>query len=232
MPTGRASPHTAGTGARPPPPPASRGPSGAPRGPSAALRHPQPPKRLPQSRGRLRSAPKPPSPSPEAAAPPQAVPEAPRPPLTARPGQQRLPPRIQKASRRTKRAAHWLPVPAAACKPPPHSASLPDVPPSPFPCGSARAPSDWLLRLPLSARRPPIGGGRGTGLAAISESRLLSGWGQRALIGCCRRSNASNGRGRPEASRGGRAAPQGGADCRSAVHPALPCPIACLATSG
>lgn len=42
---------------------------------------------------------------------------------------QRPSPPIQKASRRTKRDAHWLPAPPLLCKPPPHSASLQVVPP-------------------------------------------------------------------------------------------------------
>lgn len=74
---------------------------------------------------------------------------------------ERPPTQIQKASRRIKCAAHWLPVPPLLCKPPPHSASFRYVPPSSplfLDSASLSALSDWMPHLPLAARRRPIGG--------------------------------------------------------------------------
>lgn len=96
----------------------------------------------------------------------------------------RPPPTIQKASRRTKCATHWLPIPPPLCKPPPHSSSLRVVSPPPL--------LFWTELLVLPSRigcytcRSWLGGlllavgsflGRLPGLVAVLDSRLSNGRG-------------------------------------------------------
>lgn len=94
---------------------------------------------------------------------------------------ERPPPPIQKASRRTNRANHWLPATPPLCKPLPHSASLRDLPPPPPPFLDGASPpalSDWVAHLALTAGRSPIGGGKFPGQTNRPRwgSRLLHGW--------------------------------------------------------
>jgi len=185
-------------------------PSGgaAPRPQALQVPWPQPPARNPRprpSQAARTHGPSLPAPS-RTRRPGPAPPSPPLPPATNRKDTQRHqqpPPPIQKASRHTKRAAHWLPAQPPLCKPPPHSASLRDIPP-PYPpfLGPASHPAflDWMSHLPLVAGRSPIGRGKFAGqpnrpLLRYPRAGCRMGRARFALIGRWRVSNASNGRG-------------------------------------